>query len=125
MTEVAHDTDAVVSSANGFRANRDVPEMATALHEGSEEYFGEDVTGRVTGLTTRVLGAALAIVRGEGAEAAYVYVGKADGKEELVEELEAAFEEAGFEDLEVSGQSVGPILPLLLGILAQSHDIEF
>lgn len=124
-----NDIDTIVTSANSFRTGNDVKGLARAYHAGSAEYFGDDVTGKVTGLTINSLASAVAISRGENASEAYAYAGKAENKDELVDELEEAWMELGLMGenapiSEISPYSVGPILPYLNGILSIVHEID-
>lgn len=129
MSDTTHDIEGIVHSATAFRNAHDVKGLAKAYHAASAEYFGDDVTGKVTGLTTDALAAAIALSRGESAAKAYEYAGKAESKDELVDELEAAWREIGLlgDDAhiaEISPYSVGPILPYLVGILSNTHEID-
>lgn len=132
MSENTDEIESIESSANSFRASRSVSGkdgLAAAYRCASAEYFGEDITGKVTGLTVNALAAGIAVIRGENADSAKAYAFEVESKDELVAELEEAFAERGIlgEDgplAEVSAYSVGPVLPWLLGVLSVSHEID-
>ena len=122
------DVEAVTEQAKEYKANHDVNWLCARFRTSSRTYFAEDMVGYTSGLTSRNIAGIIAILRGENAEKAYALAGKMT-KNELIEELEATFVDVGFTDSDgnplvgISGQSVGPLLPVILAVLSEERDV--
>ena len=102
-------------------------ELATRTHYAFVAYFdGDDPTGAIRSQTKSLLGASLALLRGESATEANAYA--TGEKEELRAELEAELESFYGEDSDVSVDvpvtSVGPLLPHILAYLRTVEECE-
>lgn len=110
--------------AGEIRSAHDVNGLCARWRTAQRSYFGEDVAGYTSGRTVNNLAAMIAILRGEDADAAYVYAGRAESKDELVDELVVALEESGFDGVDIGVNSIGPLLPLMLAILQETHEVS-
>ena len=117
-----HDIEAVMAAHDELRSKHTVDGLAARFRAAQATYFGDDVTGYISGRTLNNVAAMIAIVRGEGAEKAYAYSGKME-MDALVAELRNALDEAGFDEFELAGNSVGPDLPLILAMLSETHGV--
>lgn len=106
-----------------IRKSHDVNGLCARFRTAMYSYFGEDVAGYTSGRTKRNMAAIIAMLRGETAEEAYAYVGKAESMTELEDELIITLEEAGFDGIDIGVKAIGPILPLALAILEVTHDV--
>lgn len=115
-----------------IRAEHKVNGQCARFRTSLVKYFREkgaelpdaDVAGYTSGRTKSNLGACIAVLRGEGAEEAYAYIGRADSMDDLVDELVIALEENGFDGIDIGVKAIGPIMPLMLAVLEVTYGIS-
>lgn len=116
----------VTNSATAYSRANSVSELARKAQYALLGALGENVTGTINSQTKAVLGASIALLRGESAEDVSAYTG--DSKAEMRAELEAAFSERFPEDVEtpeIEGRtSIGPILPYILAYASIVEEVD-
>lgn len=118
-----HDTEAVMEASTEIRMTGKEDYRCALFETGCYEYFGEDIVGKTTGRKLSNLSAILAIIHGEGKAGAYEHQFK-HKKDELVAEVEDALEAAGFEDYDIGKTNIGPMLPIALAMLRETHEVD-
>ena len=129
------DLDRVVSLKEQFDSDYYINGKCIRFRAAALKYFDtepapDDVVGYMTGATMQNLAAAIAIVRGEDVTDVRRYAGQYSTKLELVTELQQAIEELGFDvhssdpTEDIGAQSIGPIIPWILAVLTEVHEID-